>query len=128
MDVKIPKKFDKNKRHIRWNWEKSPDSEETVRYHLIIVDDRFRESKLEKIKINFREETIINYPFEEIRSVGGKVKGTPFRYLFVSYDTIYSPSLLSFKGISENVKKDLDLRERKRGNIEDYVANLYEID
>ena len=31
----------KSLRHILWNFEKSPDSEEMGRYHFVVVDDRF---------------------------------------------------------------------------------------
>jgi len=116
----------KNSRHVRWNWQTSPDHEERVRYHFVVVDDKFRGGKLDQIKENIRSKTIMNFPFEEIRRLEGKVVGTNFRYLFVSCDTVYSPSLVSFESVSKNIKKDTDLIERKRGNIEDYVANLYE--
>ena len=31
----------KQDRHIRWNWEESPDREEIVRYHFVVVDDKY---------------------------------------------------------------------------------------
>jgi len=116
----------KKSRHVRWNWEQSPDNEELVRYHFIIIDDKYREGKLERIKSNIKEKSIINYSFEEIRRTGGKVVGTDFRYLFVTCDTAYTHTYVSFEGVSKNIRKDPDLRERKRGDIEDYVADLYE--
>ena len=122
------KRFYNKDRYIKYNWEKSPESiegAEKVRYHFIIVNDRFRESKLDKLISNFHEKSIMNYVFEEVRRIEGKVFGTDYRYLFVSYDTIYTPQFLNFSGISKNVKRDFDLRERKKGTSEDYVSSLY---
>jgi hypothetical protein len=53
------------------------------------------------------------------------VKDTRFCYLFASYDSPANPNVLSLFRLNIPVKKDNDLRERKKGNIEDYVANLY---
>ncbi|MEX0920715.1 MAG: hypothetical protein WDZ62_00420 [Candidatus Pacearchaeota archaeon] len=124
------KKFKFQERHIVYNFEKSPESSNDLgilRYHFIVSDDRFRENKIEKILNNFQEKSIINYPFDEVRRLEGKHYGTNFRFLFVSYDTQYSPKFLDFKGVSENVKRDTDLRERKVGSIEDYILRKYEI-
>ena len=134
MNKKISKiiktqKFKFRERHVRWNWEKSPASTEDrkfVRYHFVVVDDRFRENKLIQIISNFQNKTIMNYPFDEVRKVEGKFANTNFRYLFVSYDTEYSPKLLNFKKVSENIKRDSDLKERKIGSIESYISKLYE--
>ncbi len=70
--------------------------------------------KLDKIKSNFQAKSIITYSFDEIRRIEGKVKGTDFRYLFISYDTRYHPNFLDFEGASKNIKKDSELRERER--------------
>ena len=119
------KRFKPNERHIRWNYEKSPDDENLVRYHFIISDDKFRDAKLEEILLKIQTKTIASYPFEKIRRIEGKTEGTEFRYLFVSFDTPFSPKLLDFYKISNNVKRDESLRERTRGNIEDYVESIY---
>lgn len=119
------KKVPKNSRHVRWNWEKSPDAEETVRYHFIIVDDKNRKGKMEKILENIRDKSFVNYPFEEIRSEEGKVEGTEYRYIFKTYDTQYAPNLVDFKGVSENIKRDKELSERKKTDISWYVENKY---
>ena len=114
-------------RHIRWNWEQSPDNVDVrdadlVRYHFIIVDDKNREGKLNKILASLsRYGELI-----PIRQVEGKVRGTDFRYLFASYDTPVRPDMLDFRGSERVVRRDSELRERKRGTIEDYVARLYE--
>jgi hypothetical protein len=114
----------KKDRHVRWNWEKSPDDFDLVRYHFVIVDDKDRKGKIRKILDSIKKE-VPNYSFVPIRSVEGKVEGTDFRYLFESYDTYYSPSLLNMNKLFKNSIKDKDLYERKKGNIEDYVSNLY---
>ena len=126
--LELPKFRFKN-RHIIYNFEKSPDSsidKGFVRYHFIVSDDRFREEKIERILSNFQEKSIMNYNFDEIRRFEGKHKGTDYRYLFVTLDTEYTPKFLSFEGVSENIKRDSDLRERKKGNVEDYVMRMYE--
>ncbi|MEA3413960.1 MAG: hypothetical protein U9Q99_00325 [Nanoarchaeota archaeon] len=127
---KVPPKFKFKfkERHVIYNWQESPemaDNEKMIRYHFIICDDRFREAKIEKILSNFRKKTIMNYPFEEIRKEEGKAESTNFRYLFLTYDSKYDPRLLNFENVSKNVKQDINLRERKKGHIEDYVANMY---
>lgn len=121
----MAKRIYKNSRHVRWNWEQSPDNPDLVRYHFIIVDDKFRAAKLEQIKENMRKKVFVNYPFEEIRRLEGKVVGTDYRYLFVTLDTAYHRNLVSFESVSKNIKKDTNLIERKKGTIEDYVASVY---
>ena len=119
-------KFKFKERHVQWNWQKSPSNGEMVRYHFVIADDRFIESKAEKIISNFQEKSIMNYPFEEVRRKEGEFKDTGLKYLFVSYDTAYAPEFLSFEGVTTNFKKDPNLRERQGLTIEDYVSRLYE--
>lgn len=113
-------------RHIRWNWETSPDNfyenSSQVRYHFVIVDDKARERTLEKI---LNQLTKVCEGVIEIRKVSEKVPNTKFRYLFVTYDSRVSPTIFNLDAICKKVKRDFDLYERKRGSIEDYVANLY---
>lgn len=125
--VRVHKKYvKKNSRHIRWNYQKSPDSPEMMRYHFIVVDDKNRKGKIEEILNYAQEKSIIGCTFEEIRSVEGKVKGTKYRYLFQTYDTKYVSSFLNPKNLFKNVLKDKQLYERERTSIEDYVAGIYE--
>ncbi len=117
-------------RHVRWNWEKSPSDKNyedkiLVRYHFVITGDRFLEEKLERLQLNFQDKSIISHSFEEIRRLKGKFLDTGLDYLFVSFDTEYPYSFISFEGISKNIKRDSDLRERKVLKIEDYVERLY---
>jgi hypothetical protein len=124
--IEIKKKsINKKSRHIRWNWEKSPDQEDSNRYHFVIVDDKGRRQKLEKILGNMQGKSIIYSPFNEVRMTEGKVEGSHFRYLFVSYDSSYPPAFVSFEGVSEKTLQDKDLYERKVGNVEDYVADFF---
>jgi hypothetical protein len=80
-----------------------------------------------KIINSIKSQIASNYAFEQVRSVEGKVGGTEFRYLFDSYDTLYSPSLLFMNGLFKRNLQDRDLYERtkKNTNIENYVADLY---
>lgn len=136
MDKEKPKintipSFTFNKRHVRYNWQTSPESTEDnklVRYHFIIADDRFLESKLDRIILNAQEKSIINFNFNEIRRVKGKFKDTGLDYIFASYDSNCTSKFIDFKGVSENIKRDVNLVERVGLKIEDYVERLYEND
>jgi hypothetical protein len=121
--------FKFKERHVMWNWQYSSNSYEDkklVRYHIVITDDRFIEEKLERIMLNFQNKSIITHSFDEIRRLEGKFKDTGLDYLFVSFDTQYPYSYLSFEGVSKNVKRYKDLREREGLSIEDYVRRIYE--
>jgi len=127
----IVKTFNSKGRHIRYNFEKSPsdnnDAERVfMRYHFVVVDNRFIEQNIEKIQQNFQNKSIVNYPFNEVHRMEGKFKSTGFNYLFLSFDTEYTSKFLSFEGISLDKKRDFNLRERKELNIEDYVSRLYD--
>ena len=127
--IKIYKnRVKKKSRHIRWNWQRSPDSAEMVRCHFIVVDDKNREEKIEKILDSALNKSIIHCMFNEIRSVEGKVRGSEFRYLFKTYDTSYTPKYLNPKAIFPLVIKDKELYERQKDfeGICKYVAKLYE--
>jgi len=112
-------------RHVRWNWEQSPernpDSEPFVRYHFVVVDDRNREGIMNAAiaELSVYGELI------PLRSVEGKVSDTRVRYLFQSYDSSIKPDMLKLHELGKVLIMDPDLRERKRGNIEDYVARVY---
>jgi len=123
-------RISKKDRHVRGNWEKSPDLPdvegiEAIRYHFVIVDDRDREGILRRILDQIQKISAIVMVREGII---GKVKGTRLKYLFATYDTYVAPRELDLTKARKPVKRDEDLRERKEGSggIEDYVANLYE--
>ncbi|MDP2673252.1 MAG: hypothetical protein Q8O84_05560 [Nanoarchaeota archaeon] len=118
----------KNSRHIRWNWQKSPDSEEMIRCHFIVVDDKNRNGKMEKILDGALNKSIIQCMFDEIRSVEGKVEGSKFKYLFKTYDTAYTPAYLNPKTIFPFVIRDKELYERQKDfeGIVKYVAKIYD--
>jgi len=126
------KRFAPKERHIRFNYTESPENGESLngliklRYYFVVQDDRFRESAIEKILWNFQKKSIIHFPFEKIDKSEGKAVGTDYRYLYIAYDTFYSPTLLSFEGISKNVKRDSDLRDSTRRTAKEYVHRIYE--
>lgn len=127
----VPKSFTFKERHVRYNWQTSPESTEDnklVRYHFIIADDRFLESKLDRIILNAQEKSIINFNFNEIRKKKSKFKDTGLEYIFASYDSNCTSKFIDFKGVSENIKRDVNLVERSGLKIEDYVERLYESD
>lgn len=125
----MAKRIPNKSRHIRWNWERSEDNFEMdnpfVRYHIVVVDDKNREGIMEKILNQLQK---VTEGIELIRKTEGKVKGSKFRYLFGTYDSMVAPRIIDWSGISKNVKRDPQLRERvKEGHtIEDYVFNIYE--
>lgn len=92
-----PKKYTAKKdRHVRWNWEQSPemdaDCRHYVRYHFIVVDDRDREGIMGRVtRILSRYGELI-----EKRSVQGMVRGTGLRYLFKSYDSVIKPEMIDW--------------------------------
>ena len=108
-------------RHIRWNWERSPDDDDMVRYHIVVVDDKDRPGIVRRILEQLQECSSVI----PVRTTEGKVKGTEFRYLFESYDAPVAPKMISWEQVSKRIIKDSDLRERTKGNIENYVAGIY---
>ena len=110
-------------RHIRWNWEQSPDNPEMARYHFVIVDDRNRQTLMNKLI----EWLSVTGACENIRSTEWKVRGDKCRYLFESYDSRSRPELIQWGNLPKIIIRDRNLKERKVGTIEDYVTNLYEM-
>ena len=116
-----------NSRHIRWNVEQSPENmimdSPMNRYHFVIVDDRDRKSISNRIVTNLAKVSSVIL----IREIEGKVKGTKFRYLFVTYDSPASGEVLNLSSLGKPLKKDIDLYERvkKKMSIEDYVMKEY---
>jgi len=123
----------KKSRHIRYNWIKSPESSEDfqkVRYYFDIVDDKFRGEKIKRILDKVQEKSIINFTFERIQLLAGKVSGTDFRYLCEVYDSACSPKLVeqSIKEIfGKNCVKDLELYDRikKGSSLDAYLEELH---
>jgi len=93
------------------------------RYHFVIVDDRDRKSISNRIVTNLAKVSSVIL----IREIEGKVKGTKFRYLFVTYDSPASGEVLNLSSLGKPLKKDIDLYERvkKKMSIEDYVMKEY---
>ena len=77
-------------RHIMWNWEKSPE-EELVRYHIIVVNDKNRKGIMNEIIGQFQK---VSSGIECIRTREGNVKNSKLKYLFESYDSSLSPSVI----------------------------------
>lgn len=116
----------KKQRHVRWNWEKSEDNtyegNPIIRYHFVVVDDKWRDKKVCDIVDII---TNIQSGLIPIRRKEGKVEGTKFRYLFVSYDSPVNPKLLNLDEDSDFFK-DQELYERRSSRgIEEYVDTLY---
>jgi hypothetical protein len=121
----LPKRIYKTERHVRWNWEASPDSPGLARYHLIVVDDKNRDITMNSLLEKISKAGIISSSVKLIRTREGKVSGSELRYLFQSYDS--QIKIGSFFGINKPIRRDPELNERtKRGSsIEQYVANTY---
>ncbi len=116
----------KKSRHIRWNWQESPDARDqdgndSVRYHFVVVEDRNRKGIMNQIL-----EGLAQYGgVTPVREVEGDVKDSKLKFLFCSYDTLIRPEKINWPN-GKPLKMDRDLRERQRRNIEDYVRNKYE--
>jgi hypothetical protein len=117
------KKVLKKSRHIIYNWKLSPDSSEDsqkVRYYFDVIDDKFREDKINRIFDRVQEKSIINFNFEKIQSFQGKVSNTDFRYLCEVYDSNCSPKIVlsAIKDVfGENYVRDTNLYDRiKKGD------------
>ncbi len=121
----FPKRVFKNERHIRWNYEVSPDSPDSLRYHFIVVDDKNREETMNSLVKKISERGIVSSPVKPVRKRQGKVEGSELRYLFESYD---SPLKIgNFLSIRKPMKRDPDLKERiaPGSNVEQYVERIY---
>ena len=105
-----------------WHWEQSPDNPELVRYHVIVVGDKKIGQPIDNI---FQQVNSIGSGVQLIREVRGDVGDSKFKYLFKSFDTPVSPAEIDWTKTNLPRRKDKNLYERKRGNIEDYVAELY---
>ena len=112
----------KKSRHIEYNWEKSPDNLGMGRFHLVVVDDKNRKGTLNKILLQLSS---VNSGLIEIRTCEGKFEGSGFRYLFASYDSLTVPNIIDWSKVHKSVKQNPDLYERRKGNIEDYVADHF---
>lgn len=111
----------RTERHIRWNWQKSPDDENMARYHFIVVDDRDRKGTMQKLLEQLQQFG----PLITIRSKSGKVEGSDYRYLFESYDCNVAPRELDLSRTGKPFVQDRDLWEREKGTLDDYVANFF---
>jgi hypothetical protein len=126
----------KTEKHIRYNFERSPDSmvmdsptrdAEKLRYHIIVADKSKLERKriLEKIAIHIAS---ISYGIELIRESEGDIKQGKNSYTFVSWDTVVAPRMINFKEIFPAIPivRDKKLYERKVLNLEESVQdNIY---
>ena len=43
------RRISRRSRHMRWHWERSPDNQELVRYHMVVVGDKKREQPIDEI-------------------------------------------------------------------------------
>lgn len=73
INPKLLKRIPNTIRHIRVNWEKSPENPESLRYHFVIVDDKNRKATLMKLIEPFFEWGNV-IPIRE--DVEGKVEGS----------------------------------------------------
>jgi len=126
--INVKKGIRKNQRHIRWNWENSPDNLNHVRYHFIVVD---YDSTSRENEINALLWPIIKFsaviPIRK-KSVG-KVKNSDLKYLFESYDTEIraEPAIINewYNQLNIPIIQDKRVREKKRGSLDDWVAKYY---
>ena len=126
-------KVRKDSRHLRYNWRISPESSEDlqkVRHYFDVIDDKFREEKIKRILSRVQEKSIINFNFEKIQSLQGKVSETDLRYLCEVYDSTCSPKIVlsAIKDVfGDNYVKDVNLYDRvKKGDsLEAYLEGFH---
>jgi hypothetical protein len=113
----------KRKKHIDWNWERSKEDLDRVRYHFVVVDNQNRRNTMNRI---LEQLQMVNEGIITIREYEGRVVETNLKWFFGSYDSYTAPKMIDFKTLGFPIRKDKKLYERKKGNIEDYVSNRYE--
>ncbi|MAH03589.1 hypothetical protein CMI39_02265 [Candidatus Pacearchaeota archaeon] len=113
----------KNSRHIRWNWEPSPDTDNYGRFQIIIVNDKNRRGIMNKFLEQLQQVPGIIIIRKNIEA---KVKESKYRYLFETYDSPIALKEIKWEKIGDKIKRDTNLYERQKGSIEDYVARMYE--
>ena len=118
--IKIPT-IKTTDRHIRWNWEASPDRQDAARSHYVIVDNKRREGTFESIVDQFQQFSAI----EIVRTCEGKVEGSPHRYLLNSFDANVSTREIDKTLFKLPTVRDKNLYERHISSIEEYVMKLY---
>jgi hypothetical protein len=124
----MTKKYIKrNERHIRWNWETSPDNtndgNSMVRYHFVVVGDKGKKAVIERLLYQIQ----IRGAIIPVNSFEGSVRDSDFRFLYESYDSVVSPRMISFSICGKKVKRDRELYERQSSSgIETYVRTLLE--
>lgn len=111
----------KDSRHVRWNWEMSPDNMGNARYHIIVVDDKNRKGKIRRVIQQLQKYSSV----ENMRSFEGRVRDSKLMYLFESFDSLIRPEMVDWSKVSDCVVQDERLYERIHGRIEDFVAGFY---
>ena len=115
-------KVSKTDRHLRWNWERSPDDSDKVRYHFVVVDNKQRPRRVFSVLEQIQSFSSV----EPIRQIEGKVEGSPHRYLFESFDVNVKPAEINLSKIGLPIIQDKELYERQdTSGIEKYVAGIY---
>jgi hypothetical protein len=118
----MAKGVSKTDRHLRWNWEQSPDDRGKVRYHVIVVDNKQRPRRLFSVLEQIQSFSSV----EPIRQIEDKVENSPHRYLFESFDVNVKPAEIDFSKIGLPVVRDKELYERLcTSGIENYVMGIY---
>jgi hypothetical protein len=127
----IPRKtVSRTERHIRWNYEDSPDNPGRIRYHFVVVDDKDREETMNMARKGLTTASPNGHSIEPIKTAEGQVVNiirNGLRYLYHSYDSEIEPKMLRLYEIPLPKIKDPRLKERKKGiSITDYVERIYD--
>lgn len=128
--IKI-KEIPKKSKHALWNYGMSEDNFDSrerpfTRFYFAIVDNRSAYRELTRSKLfNILSEQ--NSGVIQIgQDVEFSVKGSEWGLLFVIYDAMRNLQDLKFSERGINAKKDLNFREKKILDIEDYLRRTYE--
>jgi len=128
---KIIKGIPKKSKHVLWNYGISQDNFDSrenpfTQFYFAIVDNRFayREATRSKLLDILSEQ---NSGVVQIgNDVEFKVKKSEWGLLFVVYDALRNLQDLRFSKRGITAKRDLNFREKKVLEIEDYLKTRYE--
>jgi len=129
MDVKLPtkKKPHRKSMHIRWNIEKTDekffdDAKVDFHFYISAINPNFYLNKI--------NEQFMKPPFksaiEIMREPKGRVHKSVNKYILITYRMPRKQGTFDWSEINIPVIHDSQLSDKKsKGNIEEYVSNLY---
>jgi len=115
----------KKSRHVRWNFHRSPENDQMMRYHIVVVDDKNLRQKMDAIVAQMRAAA---GPVEQIRSevTGNIPKSRGLKYLFETYDSGAAPDMVDPRRTGRPTVLDKELYERTSRPIDGINVHVEE--